>query len=442
MYAVVDIETTGGHAVGNRVIEIAIFRFDGEKIVGRYQTLINPEERLPGYITSLTGITDDMVECAPTFKEIADEIAEALEGCIFVAHNVNFDYTFLKKEFQLLGKKFDYPKLCTVRLSRTILPGHPSYSLGNLCGQLGIEVRGRHRAEGDAEATVKLMKMLLDNDTEQFIAKSLKKNSRETLLPAHLPREQFDALPEEPGVYFFHNHKGKVIYVGKAINLKKRVVSHFSGKQQSKQSQNFMKDIHGVSFELCGSELIALLKESYEIKKHWPMYNRSQKRVAKATGIYQYEDASGYQRLAIGTVNKFQQPLFSFRSQNEARDFLSLAVEQFGLCSMRSGLHKISVPCLPGEPCSACHDHEKPERYNKKVERAVMAFEKEQKTVVIKQRGRTNDEYGVVLMEKGRYLGYGFIQHDQQVRDVEELKEHITYQWDNMDVQGILANHR
>src|SRR5688572_2534655 len=157
MYAIVDIETTGGYAVGNRVIEIAIYRFDGEKIVGQYQTLINPEQRLPVYITSLTGITDDMVECAPTFKEIADEIAEALEGCIFVAHNVNFDYTFLKKEFQLLGKKFDYPKLCTVRLSRTILPGHPSYSLGNLCGQLNIEVRGRHRASGDAEATVELM---------------------------------------------------------------------------------------------------------------------------------------------------------------------------------------------------------------------------------------------------------------------------------------------
>jgi len=339
MYVIVDIETTGGYASGNNVIEIAIFRFDGKDVLDSFHTLINPKQRIPGFITSLTGITTEMVEDAPTFAEVAQDILNFTEGCIFVAHNVNFDFTFLKQSFKTLDLVFERKKLCTVRLSRKIFPGLASYSLGNLCGSLNIEITGRHRAVGDAEATTKLLKLLLENDKEQFIDRSLHKNSREALLPAHLPREQFDALPEEPGVYYFHDYKGKVIYVGKAINIKKRVVSHFSGKQHSKQSQRFMNEIHGVSFERCGSELVALLLESHEIKKYWPAYNRSQKRVVKNYGIYHYTDQQGYSRLSVGLIQKFQESLLSFRTALEARDFLSDTVQQHELCGRLCGLY-------------------------------------------------------------------------------------------------------
>ncbi|MFN6947047.1 MAG: exonuclease domain-containing protein, partial [Cytophagaceae bacterium] len=322
IYSIVDIETTGGHASGNRIIEIAIFRFDGKKILDHYHTLINPELRLPGFITSLTGITDDMLKDAPTFAEVASEIQEYTANTVFVAHNVNFDYTFIKSEFEALGEKFERSKLCTVRLSRKIFPGLPSYGLGSLCSHIGIKILDRHRAKGDAEATVELFQLLLKCDSEHFIQKSLKKNSRESLLPGHLPREQFDALPDRPGVYYFHDQRGKLIYIGKAVSLKKRVISHFSAKQKSKQSQNFIREIHGLTFKLCGNELIALLLESYEIKKNWPVYNRIQKRVRQNYGIYRYEDLEGYVRLCVGNVQKHTLPLLYFRYISEARNFL------------------------------------------------------------------------------------------------------------------------
>ena len=444
MYAIVDIETTGGYASGNNITEIAIFRFDGKEVMDCYHTLINPEQRIPSFITSLTGITTEMVENAPTFSEVAQDILDFTAGCVFVAHNVNFDFTFLKQSFKALDLTFERKKLCTVRLSRKIFPKLPSYSLGNLCGSLNIEITDRHRAKGDAEATVKLLKLLLENDQEKFIDQSLHRNSRETLLPAHLPREQFDALPEEPGVYYFHDHKSKIIYVGKAINIKKRVISHFSGKQNSKQSQRFMNEIYSVSFERCGSELVSLLLESSEIKKHWPAYNRSQKRVVKNFCIYQYTDQQGYARLSVGLIQKFQQPLLSFRSAVEARNFLLEVAHEHQLCGRLCGLQKSSVPCMQAsilKSCKVCEQGEDVNRYNKKVARTVLTFAEQQVTLAIKQKGRTEEEYGVVLMESGRYLGYGFVPQDITCTSFEELKTYIHLYPDNQDVRGIIENY-
>ncbi len=444
MYAIVDIETTGGYASGNNITEIAIFRFDGKEVIDCYHTLINPEQRIPSFITSLTGITTEMVEDAPTFSEVAQDILDFTEGCVFVAHNVNFDFTFLKQSFKTLDLNFERKKLCTVRLSRKIFPKLPSYSLGNLCGSLNIEIKDRHRAKGDAEATVKLLKLLLENDQEKFIDQSLHRNSRETLLPAHLPREQFDALPEEPGVYYFHDHKSKVIYVGKAVNIKKRVISHFSGKQNSKQSQRFMNEIYSVSFERCGSELISLLLESNEIKRYWPAYNRSQKRVVKNYCIYQYTDQQGYTRLSVGLIQKFQQPILSFRTAVEARTFLLEAADEHQLCGRLCGLQKSSVSCTHAallRSCKVCEQGEDMNRYNTKVARTVLTFAEQQVTLAIKQKGRTEEEYAVVLMESGRYLGYGYVPQDIACTSFEELKTYIHLYPDNQDVRGIIESY-
>jgi len=228
MYAIVDIETTGGHASGNGITEIAICLFNGKKVTERYSTLVNPRRDIPVYITALTGINNEMVRKAPLFEDVADDIYHLLNGKIFVAHNVNFDYSFVRHHLLAAGYDLQCNKLCTVRLGRKILPGLPSYGLGKICSNLGIEIESRHRAAGDAEATVKLFSILLQKDTGNHIPVSLKQNSKEQVLPANLPKQDVEVLPNAPGIYYFHDEKGKVIYVGKAKNLKKRVCSHFT----------------------------------------------------------------------------------------------------------------------------------------------------------------------------------------------------------------------
>lgn len=437
LYSIIDIETTGGHASGNRIIEIAIYNFDGETIVDSYQTLVNPERRIPAFITSLTGITNEMVEDAPVFRDVAKEILSFTSESIFVAHNVNFDYTFVKKELEALEIPFNRPKLCTVRLSRKIFPGLPSYSLGNLCGSLSIDIQDRHRATGDAAATTRLLHKLLLNDTENFITRSLKPNSRETLLPAHLPREQFDALPETAGVYYFHDAKGKVIYVGKAINIRKRVISHFSGKQRSIKSQQFMSAIYGLSFETCSSELLALLLESAEIKKYWPVYNSIQKLSEKNYGIYQYEDSVGYLRFSIAPVTKQHKPVVCFRSMGEARQFLIEKAREHALCHRRCGLQ--TANCSLTVQCPACNGTISIYAYNARIKSAVHSFNDSKRTYVIRQPGRSVGEYAVVLVEAGKYLGYGYVPDDITVTSLEELKPFVNGHADNQDIQKILA---
>ncbi|MDB5251054.1 MAG: polymerase subunit epsilon, partial [Flaviaesturariibacter sp.] len=226
LYAIVDIETTGGYAANNGIIEIAILVYDGTDVVERFETLVNPGRTIPRYIEGFTGITNEMVQDAPYFEDIAYKVNEILRDKIFVAHNVNFDYSFIMNHLSVFGYTLNCKKLCTVRLSRQIFPGFPSYSLGNLCHSLGIELRDRHRAGGDASATVVLFEKLLKCDGRDAISGSLKKTSKEQTLPPHVPREDFLKLPALPGVYYFHDAKGKVVYVGKAKSIRSRVNSH------------------------------------------------------------------------------------------------------------------------------------------------------------------------------------------------------------------------
>ena len=304
MFAIVDIETTGGYASGNCITEIAIAIHDGEKMVDFFETLINPEIPIPRYIQSLTGITNAMVSQAPVFEEVAPKIYGLLHNKVFVAHNVNFDYSFIKHHLGQWGYNLDCKKLCTVRLGRKVLPGYQSYSLGNICRSLHIEVENRHRAGGDTLATVQLFECILKNDNGGEIKAMLKGKAKEQFLPPHLPVEKVAQLPSCPGVYYFHNQKGKIVYVGKAKDLKKRVNSHFSNNKAGKQKQDFLREIYNVSYQLCGSELMAFILESIEIKRLWPLYNRSLKGFQQTYGLYMFEDGRGYQRLVIEKLKK------------------------------------------------------------------------------------------------------------------------------------------
>ena len=209
MYAIVDIETTGGYAANNAITEVAIVLYNGNREIKRYETLINPLIPIPVYVQSLIGISDSMVADAPVFDEVAKEIYELLKDAIFVAHNVNFDYSFLKHQLKSAGFELNDKKLCTVRLSRKVFPGLPSYSLGNLCRSLNINISNRHRAGGDADATVQLFQMILEHDTQGHVMLMLKGKNKEQYLPFNLPAEQFENLPMVPGVYYFHDQERK-----------------------------------------------------------------------------------------------------------------------------------------------------------------------------------------------------------------------------------------
>jgi DNA polymerase-3 subunit epsilon len=440
-YAVVDIETTGSYTGSDKITEIAILIHNGKKVIDRFQTLINPESYIPAWITSLTGISNEMVANAPRFFEVAKDIYQKLDGRVFVAHNVNFDYNFIRQEFKSLGGDFNSKKLCTVRLSRKIFPGFPSYSLGNLCKQLGIKINDRHRAFGDAEATAKVLSLLIKNDAGGQIENALKRSSGDAFLPPNLPKEVFDSLPENPGVYYFNDSKGNVIYVGKANNIKSRVKGHFTPGSDTTQKRRMIDEIHRITYELCGNELVALLFEANEIKRLWPVFNRQQKKTGLNYGIFQYEDKLGYQRFAISRILKDAQPLVSFRSMIEAREFLHRKSSEFSLCPKLCGLQTSTGACFDYgiRQCDgACIGKEKPNSYNKKVMAAMQALSTSDQSVAIIGKGRNDNESTVVWIEHGIYKGFGFFDNDINANDLLSLKSCVKSYPDNQDIQRIL----
>ncbi len=444
MYAIVDIETTGGYAENHRITEIAIYLHDGFGITDEYHTLINPGRNIPYYITGLTGITTEMVLDAPAFKEIAGEIIKRLEGKIFVAHNAHFDYSFLKKEFEQSGFSWQAKKLCTVRLSRKIIPGLRSYSLGSLTESLGIKILNRHRAGGDAAATVKIFDELLKRDRDNHILKSLKRNSGETILPPNLPKADFDRLPAKPGVYYFHNSRSSVIYVGKAANIKKRIAGHFSGDAREWSRSNIRNEIHHISFELTGNELIALILESQEIRRLWPKYNQAQKYKVEEWGVFGYEDRNGFMRFSVNVVTRGSMPLIRFSSKGDAWNFLWEKVRAFDLCPKLSGLQLAKGLCFDyqtGECNGACMGLETIDKYNNRVNKAIQSFKESGETVAIIGRGRNVEEQSMVLVEKGNYIGFGFFGQDISISDFESAKTYVRHSVETPTVQNLINSY-
>ncbi|MBX0334979.1 GIY-YIG nuclease family protein [Pontibacter sp. HSC-14F20] len=456
MYAIIDIETTGSQPTQDRITEIAIFIHDGKEIVDKYSTLINPQRPIPYYISQLTGITDDMVQDAPKFYEVAKEIVQFTEGMVFVAHNVRFDYSFIKKEFADLGFTFQRKTLCTVRLSRSLIPGLPSYSLGKLCKSIDIDLQMRHRAIGDAEATAKLFDKLIKInrpviDGAQHLAdpsEQLKNEIKASLLPPAISREQVDALPTVPGVYYFYNEAGEVIYVGKSINIKKRIIQHFNIDYKSRKSIEFKNQIADITYELMGNELVALLFESAEIKRMKPHYNRQQRRSVFNTGIFTYEDDKGYKRLTFGSINKADDvnmtPIIALSNQFKAKGFLFHKVSKFNLCQKLCDLYKTPGACFDYQVhiCKgACIGEETPEKYNARVDAAIESFTYEHNSFVIVGKGRELGEKSVVVVEQGTYLGFGFVDEYFSASSLSDFKSEIKRYNDNKDVQQIIRGH-
>ncbi|MBY0536714.1 MAG: GIY-YIG nuclease family protein [Chitinophagaceae bacterium] len=441
MYAIVDIETTGGYASNNDITEVAIVLHNGTSIMERYSTLIKPLRAIPHYIQALTGITPQMVAQAPEFQEVAPKIFDLLKEAVFVAHNVNFDYSFLKHHLEAAGFDLNRPKLCTVRLTKKVFPNLPSYSLGNICRELSIPIKGRHRAGGDADATAQLFNLLLQNGAEPHIQQSLKKGSKEQSLPPHLPKEEVEKLPYTPGVYYFHDQKGKIVYVGKAKNLKYRVRSHFTHNGAGKQRQNFLRTIHSISYQSCPTELMAFILESIEIKRLWPPYNNAQKRFTANYAIYGYYDRNGYYRLAIDKKKKNIPALHSFSTMVEGHQLLRSLIKEFHLCNKLCFMQSGDIDCvgLEEKTCKgACVQQESSEKYNKRVMKALEFMNENLPTFAVLDEGNQANELSCILIEKGRFIGMGYLPSELEVLDVEEIKKHIVLYPENDYIRGLV----
>ena len=425
MFAIVDIETTGGHAGANNITEIAIVLHNGFEVEGKYSTLVNPCMPIQKYVQGLTGITDAMVATAPKFEQLADNIFNLLKDRIFVAHNVNFDYSFVKLQLAQAGFELVTPKLCTIRLTKKIFPGLPKYGLGTVCRELNINVNDRHRASGDALATAELFSLLVKHDKSGELTKMVKKKSNQ-YLPPHVGEEIADNLPSKPGIYYFLNKSGKVVYVGKAKNIKKRVISHFSNNKPSKQKQDFLREIHQINHTVCATELIASILESVEIKRLWPAFNKSQKHYEHQYGIFEFEDGKGYKRLGIEKKKKILKPILSFSLLTEAHSKLWQWVREYNLhpslCFLNRNLENdFPLPSV--------------EEHNVIINNIISKTIEEKKTFLIKEDNQT-----YILIEKGEFYGIGIIEREE-LSDSDKIKPLLSHYQENDVIRSLLKNH-
>jgi DNA polymerase-3 subunit epsilon len=432
MYAIVDIETTGSHPQDNGITEIAIVLHDGEQVEERFSTLVNPGYQIPPYVVQLTGITNAMTATAPQFAEVAHKIYNLLNNRIFVAHNVNFDYSFIKHHLRSAGYDWTPKKLCTLKLSRKAFPGLVKYGLGHICRALDIVVENRHRAGGDANATAILFEKIVQKGGDKIIKEFLKKENREQILPPNLPAEQVNNLPYTPGVYYFHDAKDKVIYVGKAKVLKNRVVSHFTGLSTGKRRQEFLLNIHRVSFQETPTEFTAFILESIEIKRLWPKHNQSQKHFEHKYGIYAFDDSRGYKRLAIDKKRRHFEPLLSFNQFTDAHRMLWKIVREHELHPSLCFLDRTTI--------SDDHFPEK-ELYNEKVNNALLNIQSQLSTYAILEPAVFGKENVCVLVEKGIFYGMGTIPDNMNFTDIQKLKRKITNYPENEAIRSMIRSY-
>jgi len=441
MYAILDIETTGGKYNEEGITEIAIHRYDGHKVVDQFISLVNPERPIQAFVVGLTGINNQMLRNAPKFYEIAKRIIEITKGCIIVAHNAQFDYRILSLEFDRLGYDFDSTTLCTVELSQELLPGHASYSLGKLTKALGIPMTDRHRANGDALATVQLFKMLLDKDTEKKIIQSAVRSFPKKTIDKKLKNIIADA-PSVTGVYYMHNAEGTIIYIGKSKNIKKRLTQHFTS--DNRKSKKVQDEVTHVTYSVTGSELIALLKENEEIKRNKPKHNRALRRTKFKIQLTYFVDEGGYINLKTEKADGRKKGITTYSSVASVKSHLERVAETYRLCQNKTVLTNASGPCFAygiKECEGACINKEAPEIYNQRVQKFISKYSYKDKSMLIVDKGRAVDERSFVLVEDGIFRGIGFYKLNFQLRNKDILDSILVPMENNRDAQHIIQSY-
>lgn len=442
LFAVIDIETTGGYAASNGITEIAVIITNGYQVCDSFYALLNPMVPIPRFVEMLTGITNEKVKDQPPFSSISEELFNILHDKIFVAHNVNFDYSFVKHHLGGCGFQLETKKLCTIRLGRKMMPGLKGYGLDKICNHLKINIEGRHSALGDASATVELLHYLISIKAMPEIEIMLKGKSKDTFLPPNLSESSISKLPPAPGVYYFHEKGGKIIYVGKAKNIKKRVTSHFSNNKPNRQKQDFLKKIYHVSYQPTATELMALVLEGVEIKNRWPEQNRSQKHFEQLYGLYTYEDGKGFKWLFIEKNKKQLQPFYTFNLLAEGYSLLKKLVKEFELCPQLCFLTKPNADCrLDDYECpGACCDKESADVYNKKVENCIQRLNEQLPTFAVLDKGLEPENQSCILIEKGKFTAMGYVSRTDDLQ-LAGLKSSLTVYADNQYVRGMIYKY-
>lgn len=407
----------------------------------QFISLINPEIPIQPFVVKLTGINNAMLRSAPKFFEVAKRIIEITSDCVLVAHNASFDYRILRTEFRRLGYDFNVKTLCTVELSKKLLPEQESHSLGKLVRALGIPMTDRHRASGDAMATVKLFKLLLAKDIQKEILNELIKTEVEKGIEPKL-LDIITSLPSKTGIYYIYDEEGNLIYIGKSNNIKKRINQHFTGSNT--KCKKIQSMVFRVGYEETGSELIALLKESEEIKINKPKLNRAQRKNIFQWALYSEMDTNGYLNLKLQKADGRKKEIIAFTSLEEGKNALFRITSEHQLCQKFTGLYQTTKECFQfkiKECDGACIGKISPLEYNERVTAFVQKHLFESENMVIIDKGRTTSERSAVLIENGIYKGYAFYELNFQINTIEILKNILIPMQNNRDTKTIIQSH-
>ncbi len=415
MFAIIDLETTGGNSLTERIIEIGIILHDGKNKTGEYTTLVNPDKEISAFISTFTGITNAMVSTAPKFADIADNLLEILHQKILVAHNAKFDYNFLKTEFRRLNIPFVQKHICTVQLSRKVFPEIKSHSLGNLCKDLNIPIDNRHRAFGDAAATALLLEKIIQHDTHHHLQEFLSDDDTHLFLPKNINKKAVELIPEETGVLFLYDNQGKLLFVDKSKNLKEHFRNLFSKKPSDNNKYNLHESVYDVSFELTGNELIAMLIESQTTRTHMPEFNKPVTHYKYKFGLFSEIDVNGFQKLMVKMIDDDIHPLLKFSSKMKAEKMLHSIITSFKL---EPTFKKIDT---------ALH-------YNNKLQSVLKKYVYPYKNCFIIDIGRGGTERSVIQIENYEYKGFGFFE-PAYIQQVSEIKEVIRQQTEYTDIK-------
>ncbi len=403
MYAILDIESTGGQYNEEGIMEIAIYRFDGHDIVDRFMSLINPEREIQPFVSKLTGINNKMLRTAPKFHEVAKRIIEITEGAVVVAHNAQFDYRILRTEFRRLGYDFKRRTLCTVDLSQKLLPDAESHSLGKLVRSLGIPMSDRHRANGDALATLKLFKLLLAKDSDKSIVQKIMREAEHGELSAN-QLQIVSELPSKTGVYYMHDKDGEIIFLGRTKDIQKKVNQHFTNEGQlARKLQKFTKK---VSFELTGSELISQLKEYKEIALTKPKYNQIPKK-----GVFSHA-------LNFSFANASEPKLEIVKQKDRS----SHSIGFNGIASAKSFVQRMTSNAMNGTGKGPLETSKENPTGTQNLREVFEKYSIQGKNLALFDKGRELGEQSFVLIKDGHLKGYGYVELNHQMNNIHILE--------------------
>jgi DNA polymerase-3 subunit epsilon len=413
-YAVVDIEATGGTQKVDRIIEIGIVLIDGEEITSTFSSLVRPGISIPPFITKLTGISNKMVADSPQFHEIARTIVEMTEGRSLVAHNVSFDYRILREEFDRLGYEFKSDTLCTARLSRHYFPDIDKYNLASVAKALNLDLADRHRAGDDAMATAQIMLQILNKSRGAGLSlKNMSIYKSKSRLPDNIQEEQILDLPNVCGVYYMLDADNEPLYIGKSIKIRTRIRAHFT--EETSKTQKMQKLVHAIRYENTGSELMAEIHESLEIRKFKPLLNRAKRKTKFENALIETMDGD-YKSFKIKHKSRVRQndnTLQWFSSKNAAKAYISGLVQNYELCACLCGVNSSSKDCTTykiGHCLGAQLGHEDAMEYNLRYDQAhAMSDRLFNERMMILDKGRTKDEFSAFYISDNRVSHIGYL---------------------------------